>query len=531
VTAEEAPGGVTRLFGAASVLALGNVGSRLLGLVREQVIAGLFGTSLEASAVRAALRVPTMIYDLLIGGMLSAAFVPVLAAYATRRRAEFWRAVSVLVSTAAVVTGVLAVLVWWCAVPIAHLLAGDFPAEGVAIVARSLRWLSVAVLAFGIAGTVTGALYALERFTRPAAAGALYNAALIVVLLALHDRVGVYALPMGVAAGACVQVLLLAPGVRDGRIRPVFDFRDPVVRRVLILYAPVAVGLVVTQLQILVDTRLASRAGESALAAMSTATNLIQFPHGLVSVAISIAILPTLAATHARSEAQTFSRTLARGVRTVVALTLPAAVGLGVLGHPIVGAVFQHGAFDDASRRLVVLALAVYLLGLPFAAIDWPLNYAFYARQNTLVPALVGVLSVGVYLAVALAVGPTFNLLRFGAGTVFVGLVLADSAKQAAHALAMLVLTRRAVGPGALEGTARTILTAGIAAAAMGVVVWSADCLLAVALGAGTTAWVVRVAVGAAIGVAVYLPLAARLGVGEIAWLRDVLRGRLARRG
>jgi putative peptidoglycan lipid II flippase len=386
------------------------------------------------------------------------------------------------------------------------------------------------VLLFGVSGAVTGALYALERFRRPAAAGALYNVALIVTMVLFRGRLGVYAVPLGVTVGACAQLLLLAPGMRDGTVRFVLALRHPVVRRVLVLYAPIAFGLVVTQILIVIDTRLASNAGQAALSVMGYATQLIQFPHGLVAVAISVAILPSLSGAHARRESGAFAQILARGMRAVLALILPASVGLIVLAQPLVGAVFQHGAFTDASRALVVLALAGYVLGLPFAAADWPLNYAFYARQDTLTPALVGIFAAGVYLVVALAFGPTFNLAGLGPGVLFVGLVLADSAKQAAHLVAMVVLTRRRIGPEALAGAGRTVLIAGAAAVVMAVAVLAVDHMLTGVVGDGKIAWAFRAGFGALVGAVVYLPLVARLGLPEVTWLLDTVRERLSPR-
>jgi putative peptidoglycan lipid II flippase len=472
-----------------------------------------------------------MVYDLLIGGMLSAALVPVLASYVATRRAEFWRALSVLLSLAAMATSLVAIGIYVFAPQIARFLGGDFPAEGVEIVEQSLRYIAPSVLAFGIAGTLTGALYALERFSLPAAAGAVYNAVMIGTIVLLQDRLGVYALPVGVTAGAIGQVVLLAPGLRDGHMRPRIDLRHPAVRRVLVLYAPIGLGLLIAQAQVWIDTRLASQAGESALSVMRYGTQLIQFPHGFVAVAVSIAILPTLSASHALSEPERYSRTLSRGIRLILALTLPAAVGLAVLAHPVVGAAYQHGEFGMGSREAVVVALIFYLIGLPFAAIDWPLNYASYARLDTLTPALVGVLSVCVYLVVAIALGPTNNALALAPAWLFVGLVIADSAKHATHASLMLVVTIRRVGPAALEGAPRTLVAAGVAALVMGVVVVAVDRFLAVRLPDETLGWVVRSGLGALVGAAVYLPLASRLGVGEIGWLVDVVRRRFAAEG
>jgi putative peptidoglycan lipid II flippase len=218
-------------------------------------------------------------------------------------------------------------------------------------------------------------------------------------------------------------------------------------------------------------------------------------------------------------------------MRLILALTLPAAVGMAVLAQPIVAAVFQHGAFGVESRQAVVVALLFYLIGLPFAAVDWPLNYASYARKDTLTPALMGVLSVLVYLVVAVLLGPVMNVLGLAAGWLFVGLVVADSSKHAFHASAMLVVTRRRVGPEALAGAGRTLAAALLATVAMAGVVAAVDHLLMPYVPDSLVGWALRAGLGALAGMAVYLPLASRLGVGEIRWMYDVVRERMRRDG
>jgi putative peptidoglycan lipid II flippase len=519
-----------RLLGSATVLSAGNVASRLLGLVREQVIANDWGGSLEASAFRAAARVPTLLYDLLVGGMLSAALVPVLAAHAARDRDDFWRLASVLLSLAGAVCGAAALAVFALAPALARFLGSGYGPEGVALVEGSLRYVTPAILLFGLAGVLNGVLYALERFSLPAATGAVYNCAFIVAAVLLRHRLGVFALPVGVSLGALAQVAVLVPGLAGGRLRPRLDLRHPALRRVLTLYLPIAAGLVVSAVQVGVEPRLASRWGPAGLAWMGYATNLIQFPLGLIALAISAAILPRLAANHARAEHDAFASTLAHGLRAVLALTLPAAVGLAVLAEPIAGVVFQRGAFVAVDRVAVAWALYGYLAGLPFAAIDWPLNYAFYARQNTLVPAVVGVASVAAWYAVAHVAPPLFAA-RDGVAAGYMGLVVADSAKHALHAVLMLWLIARVTRGAGLEGLPRTLVVAAAASLGMAGAVALVDGALAAAVPAGTVGWALRTLAGVGVGVAVYVVLAGLLGLREIPWLLRQLRRRTANGG
>jgi putative peptidoglycan lipid II flippase len=515
-----------RLLGSATVLAGGNVASRILGLVREQVIASQWGGGLESSAFTAAARVPTLIYDLLVGGMLSAALVPVLSSYAAKDRAEFWRVAGVVVSLASLASGLAAVLVFAFAGPIAQFLGAGFGPRGEELVFGSLRYLTPAVALFGIAGVLNGLLYALERFTLPAATGAVYNLGFIVAALAFHERLGVYALPLGISLGAVAQVAVLLPGLRDGGLRLRLSWH-PALGRIFGLYIPIAAGLAISAVQVGVEPRLASQWGAEGLSWMRFATTLIQLPHGLIAIAISAAILPRLAATHARGQDDEFASTLARGLRAVTGLTLPAVVGLAVLAEPVVGLVFQRGAFDEIDRMAVALALYPYLAGLPFAAIDWPLNYAFYARQNTVVPALVGVVSVGVWFAAALTL-PAAVAARTGsleAG--YLGLVAADTAKHAAHALIMLALVARVTRGAGLADLFSTVWRAGLAAAAMGLAVATVDGVLVSHLQPGATGWAVRCGIGVGLGVMVYATMAAVVGLHDVQWLMRQVRAKL----
>jgi putative peptidoglycan lipid II flippase len=247
----------------------------------------------------------------------------------------------------------------------------------------------------------------------------------------------------------------------------------------------------------------------------------VQLPHGMMAVAISLAVLPTLSRLAAQDDQKGFRRTLGMGLRMVLVLIIPATVGLLVLAQPITALLFEHGKFTAYDTFWTAWALRFYLLGLVFAAIDWPLNYAFYARQNTLTPALVGILSVVVYLVVALALIRPLG---------FLGLVLADSAKHVCHALVMLYLTHRQIGRLA---DMRLAQTAGKALLAAGVMAGVAALLLRISSTfldpASLVGQAMTVVVAAGLGVLVYLGLVTLLRVPEVLLIRDLLREQFPR--
>ncbi|MBN1139857.1 MAG: murein biosynthesis integral membrane protein MurJ, partial [Anaerolineae bacterium] len=386
-------------------------------------------------------------------------------------------------------------------------------------VTRMIRIITPALLFFGMSGIVTSLLYALKRFSYTALGAAVYNLGIIIAAPLLHGQIDSYSLAVGILLGALLQLAIQTPGLRGARLRFRLDLSHPGLRRILVLYLPIAAGLIISNLQIAIDRRLASTTGDSSIAWMANATTLFQLPHGLVAVAIALAVLPTLSRLSAAGDQEGFRRTLGQGLRLVLVLIVPATLGLLVLARPAVALLFQHGQFTAYDTLQVSAALRYYLFGLIFASIDWPLNYAFYARQNTLTPALVGALSVAVYLAVALLLKGPMGML---------GLVLADAAKHFSHALTMLVLVQWRMGGLAGQRLAQTTGKAFLAAGVMAGVMTLALSLVSQWVDAGGKVGnLVLVGTGAGLGVLVYLGLAGLLQVEEFGLLRDAVVRRL----
>ena len=425
---------------AAGIIALGNVTSRLLGLLREMVKSGLFGAGPHVDALNAALRVPTTLYDLLVGGMTSSALIPVLSDYtAPERRAELWHLLSILISIASLTLCGFVLLGELLAPQVTTLLVGGLSPSYQALSTDLLRLVLPAVIFLSLASILSGGLYALKQFTLPAFTAAISNAGMVAVALTLGRRWGVHSMAAGLLVGAALQVALQLPGLRNARLRPALDLHHPALRRIIRLYLPILTGLVVDTLAVLLSYNLASRTGEGSISWMEFAATIIQFPLGLIVTAISIAILPTLSRQASAAEIDPFRNTLAQGLRLVLTLIIPATVGLYVLANPIVAVIFEHGEFTPADTVATAQALRCALLGLLFAAVDQPLIFAFYAQKDTLTPALVGVGTTLFYVLMA--------LVPWWLGVLTLPLlVLVNSLKLTAHAVTMLLLTRRRLG-------------------------------------------------------------------------------------
>jgi putative peptidoglycan lipid II flippase len=524
---ETPPSDAARIARAAGVIAVGNLASRTLGLIRETVKADLFGATGMVSVLEAATVVPTALYNLLIGGVISSALVPVFSEYTPKgRRDDLWYLASALMTVVVLLLAVLVILAELTAAWVVKLPSGGLATEFLQVGARLLRVSMPAVLFMTLSGILTGLLYALKRFTLPAFTAVAVNASVVVMALLFGRRWGVMSMAAGLLVGSLAQVLLQLPGLRDAHLRPILNLRHPGLRRIGRLYVPLMFSLIIGEFAEILSFNLASRTGEQGVAWMRFAAQLIQLPLGLVATAISFAILPTLSRQAQASltippgspqptgghrktaqlrRNEPFLTTLAQGIKLVLVLIIPATVGLFVLAQPVVALVFEHGSFGTHDTLHTYQALRFALLGLVFAAVDWPLNFAFYAHQDTLTPALVGFAAVGIYIVVALT--PTL----FGPLTLN-GLILANSIQWTSHALIMLWLLNRRMGGLHGHGMLRLLAKVLIASAGMGAVTW----LVAETLGRSLTSGglmdeLLTVGSAAAIGFTVYVVLMALL--------------------
>ena len=514
-TSDTARHGIAR---AAAVLALGNVISRVLGLVREVVKSNLFGASDLLGAYTVAALVPMTLFNLITGGeMVSSSLVPVFSDYAAKeRRSELWGVASTFLSLATAVL-LLIVLLIEAFTPQVAWLAGARNFEDASLVPITIDLMRLAtpgVLFLSIASILTGVLYALKRFVLPAFTAAIFNGTIVIVALLRPERID--SLAWGLLLGAFLQIVLQFPALRDGRFRLQFNWKHPAVRRILILYAPIVVGLVVNQIAIWISYNLAITTGDNSVTYMSYATTLYQFPLGLVVTALSIATLPTLSQLATafylaqKTDGETavqrmyeFKKTLADGLRLNVALILPATAGLFALAGPIIALLLQHGQFTPEDTEITTRVLRTYLFGLPFAAVDQMLVFASYARKDTWRPAVAGVISIVVYTITAVVLLQPLGLLS---------LMVADAVKHMVHTAIMLWLLQRHLGGLVGHGVTRVAVKSSLAALLTGLVAFGAAQLAAPFLsGSGFLSKLALVLVGGLAGLAAY--------IGMVFWL------------
>ena len=396
--------GPPSLAAATAIVAAGFLGSRLLGVVRTVAIADTYGDSPELAAYWVAFRLPDLIFQVMAGATLGAAFIPTFARLFTKQSEEAaWRLASSVLNLVALATIAAAVLGFLLAPLLVPLMAPGLDEKGLAVDLTRLMMLSPVL--FAVSGMFMATLNARHHFLFPAMAPIVYNLSIIAGAFFFDD---VHALAAAVVIGAALHLVVQLPAlVAVGmRYQPIARWRDPAVREVARLMAPRVLGLGAFQLNFVVMTFFASTVSDEAISAVNYAWLLMMAPLGVFAMAISTAVFPTMAE-QATDDRGQLRRTLETSLRMILFLTIPSGVGLMILSQPLVAFLLQRGAFDKASTDLTQAALLFFAVGLFAHAAIEILSRGFYALGETKTPVVFAVVALVANLILsAVLVGP-----------------------------------------------------------------------------------------------------------------------------
>jgi putative peptidoglycan lipid II flippase len=508
--------GVMRAVG---VIGAATLASRVLGFVRDIVMARAFGAGPVTDAFFVAFRIPNLLRRLLAEGALSTAIIPVFTEYLERGgRAEFGRMIRAVTGVAMVVLCVVSGLGMLLAPWIVRVMApgwADNP-ELIGLAGRLTSLMFPYLLLVGLAALAMGALNAQHRFFTAAFGPAVLNVAMILAVLVLAGRMSppVFSLVVGVLVGGVGQLLVQLPELsRLGvPLRPSVEWSHPAVRSIAGRLWPAVFALAAVQVTVLVNTLLASLLPEGTVSYLYYADRVMEFPLGVFGVALATAALPSMAGQAARGEDRALTDMLGFSLRLSVFVALPAAVGLIALGHPIVRLLFERGEFTPTDAVATTQALAGYAVGLPAFSATRIAAQTFYALGDTRTPVWTGLVSVAANVVLALALMWPLQ---------HAGLALASSLSAYVNLLLLCWLLRRRLGPiGGRQMAGSLLRTGGASAALLLWCVWAGARLGAGWAGAAWTAGAL------AAGVFVYLAAAAALRAPEFGALLGMLRRR-----
>jgi len=434
------------IAGAAGIVAFGTLISRILGFIRDMILANLFGATIAADAFYVAFRIPNLLRELFAEGSMSAAFIPVFTEYLSKKSRSEAKALAsaafttlLLLLCAVVAVGILfsPQLIGWIAPGfVRDPYKFSLTVSMTRIMFPFLLFISLAALAMGI-------LNSTRRFAPPALASGVFNVVSILFVFGFTPLLPepVYGAAIGVALGGLAQFLIQVPALYQEGFplafrRPLWPFHPGVIQMGRLLL-PTTLGLSVTQINVLVNTLLASYLAAGSVTYLYFGMRLIHFPLGIFAVALSTAILPTLSTQVAKGDTEGVRQTFSFGLRLVFFITFPAMMGLILFRVPIVHLLFEHGAFGRVATLGTASAVLFYSIGLwAFAGIRIVVP-VFYSLQDTKTPVKIGLIAVIANIILNLVLmGP----LQHG------GLALATSLSAILNFSLLLLILRKRIG-------------------------------------------------------------------------------------
>lgn len=449
-----------QLVRSAGVIGIATMASRILGLIRDQVLAYFFGAGDAMDAFRIAFRLPNVLRDLFAEGALSAALVPTLSrSVAAGDRAATWRLASNVINVLLLIAGIVSIAGIALAGPLVALYASGFrdvPGK-IALTTRLTRVMFPFLAMVTTAAAMMAMLNALHRFFIPALSPAMFNVATIacaVLAVPLARPVGVEPIVMiavGTLIGGLGQILLQWPFLRrEGfRYSVVLDMRDPWLREIGRLMVPGVAGLAAVQINLFVNSWLAAGLGTGAVSWLDYAFRLMYMPIGLFGISIATASLPAISGHAATRNDSGVRHAVSSGLRMMLMLNVPATLGLIVLATPIVRLIFERGQFTPADTAATAAALVCYAPGLMGYSAVKLVSPSYYALGNSRVPVVAS--------AISIAFNVTLNLVLVRS-LGHRGLALGTAAGALLNAGLLIVLLR--IRLGGLDG--RRLLVAAV---------------------------------------------------------------------
>ena len=496
----------------AAIVGAAYIVSNLTGFVARSIINARFGTGVEQDAFRAAFVIPDLLFNLLAGGALASAFIPTyVARLSAGERDHAWmlaRTIALIVFVGlSILAGIAALLAPWL---IGHIVVPQFAESQVTLTASLMRVMLISTVIFGVSGLLMGVLQSNDSFLAPAIAPSMYQLGMILGATVLSG-LGIIGLAIGVVLGALLHLSVQVPALlklaignwqtqqTDSQLPIANSVMSTDIRQVLTRMPPRVLGLSAVQINGLVNTSLAS-AIPGAVSAVNNAFAIMILPLAVIAQAIGTALFPAISAHAARGERAEFASSFTRALGVVVALSLPASIGLVLLGRPIIQVLFQRGAFNTQSTEWVAWTLGWFGIGLTGHAILELVTRAFYALKDSVQPAVLAVLSMILNVVLSLVLTRIFAALGW---LPFSGLALANSIATMLEAVVLLVLLWRRTPELSASALFLSLAKSAGATLVMGsaIVGWQA------VVGQGIIASLVAVVVGAAVYVAVALLL------------------------
>ncbi|UMX47617.1 MAG: murein biosynthesis integral membrane protein MurJ [Candidatus Nealsonbacteria bacterium DGGOD1a] len=387
----------------AMILAVSAVASRLLGVLRDWLLAARFGAGSDLDVYFAAFRIPDFIYNVLVFGGITVAFLPLFSDYYQKDKESAWRFTNNILNVFFGLLALSAAVFFVFAPQLVVLVAPGFSPEQLSQTAFLSRLMFLSPVIFGIASIFSGVLQYFKKFLAYSLAAPLYNLGIIAGILFLAPEWGIAGAGVGVILGALLYLAIqIAPAVKCGfRWRAVFDLRAESLKRVFGLMLPRTLGIAANQINLIIPTIIGSTLAPGSITIFNLASNIFSLPVGIVGVSWATAAFAPFSKYFTEGRTQKLAQKFSQTLRQVGFLAIPAAVLIFFLSRPLVDFLYRHGEFDAYDAEICALTLMVFCLGIYFAAAMPALFRLFFAMKDTASPTWSTVVSVAANIAMS----------------------------------------------------------------------------------------------------------------------------------
>ena len=499
---------------------------KVLGLVRDRLLAVNYGTGMEANAFYTASRIPRVFFDAVFASAIAACFIPVFSGYLTREGKEkAMRFAGTFLTVMTVLTALLSAVGMGFAGPLVELFADGYDQETAALAVELTRVMFPTVLFTGIAFSFVGILQSLDEFNVPAIISTVSNVVIIAYYFTLNRRFGIYGLAVAFLLGWLLQAVVQVPalGRKGFRYYPGFDWRSEGMKQVFALMVPVMVSTWVQPINLTINSKFGSRLYEGAgVSAIEISTNLYLIIAGVFVLSVTNVIFPKLSRQTAQGDGDAFRQTLSQTTHSTLFFVLPMSAGLMALARPLIGFVFGGGEFDAQAVGITADALVWISLGMAGYAVQNILSRAYFAKQDGRTPLIAGGVSIAVNILLCMVLVEPMKV---------AGLAIASAVSSTVYALLLLLPFQLRRESRVFDGRFwLDMLKMLVAAAVMAGAVIALNGWLTGVLGTGKLGQLVTLGAGAGCGVAVYFVAALLLRVPEIALVTGIVK-RILKRG
>ena len=497
----------TTVAGGAIIIAGASIISRLLGLIRDRLLASTFGASDILDTYYAAFRVPDLIFNILVLGALSSAFIPIFLKYwksgeSEESKKEAWLITNSILNILMVILILLGIIFFIFAPQVISLITPGFSPEKQMETANLTRIMLFSIFLFGISNIFSSVLNSFRKFLSYAIAPIMYNLGIVIGIIFLYPSFGIQGLAWGVVLGAFLHMLIQLPAtLKTGyRYQWIFNWRHEGVKKMAKLILPRTFGLAIAQINQLVITIVASTLMAGSIAVFSLANNLQSFPINVFGVSLAIAAFPLMSSAFAEENKEKFVIHFSVTLRRVLFLIIPASVLILLLRAQIVRVILGSGAFDWQDTYLTAQTLGFFALSLFAQSLIPMLARSFYAHQDTKTPVKISVFSLIINIIGSVILGQTMGV---------TGLALSFSISNIINMVLLVCALRSKIG---YLDDKKIIKSAGkiiLASAVMGLVVWSVKKFIVLGVDMHTFVGVfLQGLVAGSIGILVYLIIA-----------------------